>query len=341
MRTLLVAVALAATTPATAGEQALWGITNFGGNGALAGTNGWENGYPGDDWWQGYGLAFSDSDDGVYGGGSYGSGWAADNWIVRGDNFQQGVAVGTFVTEDNDPVGIVMGVTDGEDFYLAGHTADDTPPGTGFPGNGSYAFLMRVEGGQGTMVADAPFTVITGESYPIRLENNNGTLTMLLGGTQVLTWTDPNPLPEGRAGMWAYNSGFDGNGGNNTDTWFSRMEALVYDDDDDGVIDDEDNCEQVPNADQTDTDQNGIGDACDNGTGTTGTATGTGTGPGTGTGAGTGGTSTGGTNLPGDTGSDPFAGETIKIAPSCGCSQSGPAAAWWAILLLPLAWRRR
>ena len=98
---------LLSTPSAHAGEFFVWSFTSFGdGGGPLAGTNGWENGYPGDEWWQDFGLAFSASDDGIYyGGGNYGTGTAADNWIVRGADVQQGIAVSTFVNEDDDTIG--------------------------------------------------------------------------------------------------------------------------------------------------------------------------------------------------------------------------------------------
>jgi len=93
------------------------------------------------------------------------------------------------------------------------------------------------------------------------------------------------------------------------------------------VIDDEDNCENVANADQTDADGDGKGAACDNNdseggkdSGTTDTAVDSGP----------------GTDGPGDTA------EELKIAGGCGCTSAPEGHAMAGALLLgTLLLRRR
>ena len=74
-------------------------------------------------------------------------------------------------------------------------------------------------------------------------------------------YTDSDPLPAGSIGFYAYNIGGIEDGDDYT--FFGEVDVFAYDDDDDGVMDDEDNCEDVANEDQQDLDGDGIGSACD------------------------------------------------------------------------------
>ena len=102
------------------------------------------------------------------------------------------------------------------------------------------------------------------------------------------------------------------------------------DEDDDGVIDDEDNCEEDANPDQADDDGDGTGDACDPDFGDdTGGDSGD-------TGGDSGDTNSRDTD---DSDSDAFANESLTGA-KCGCDASGGFAAWPLLALLFLRTRR-
>ena len=75
-----------------------------------------------------------------------------------------------------------------------------------------------------------------------------------------LNHQDDAPLPRGHAGFYAYDAGgFD----SDQVTLFGEITVYAYDDDADGVLDDEDNCEDTATPDQQDLDGDGIGSACD------------------------------------------------------------------------------
>ena len=356
--TLLLALALSATQ-AQAGEVNLYDVTNFPGQGELAGMDGWENGYSGDPWWRDGGVAASITDHNIGDtpwGTTYGSGGAIDNWIVKAGQIAQGGVEATFVNEDDDTVALVLGVNDGMDLYMAGYTKDNAPDPLGGQSQGTL-FLIRVASGNATVVDTFTLDLPVDTPHTLRVDSNDGEVSVSMNGTLRISATDPAPIPAGRGGMYGYDSGeagggggttWGGGGGGGSAMYITAVRGFQFDDDDDDIVDDEDNCEFIANTDQADADNNGIGDACEGTTGTGTGGTGTGTATGTSTGTGTGGTSTGtvpGTNMPSTTndGEDAFADETLQLQPGCTCNQGAtPMQLWWLALPgLALIRRRR
>lgn len=266
-RELLVALLVtgAALVPggARAGEIDLWTKGQFGVDGALAGQDDWTAGYPGDPWYTDGDGAYSDSDvnNGDTSGAAYGSGWAADNWIIRGDLVAQGGIEGEYVNDDDDTIGVVF-AHDGEaTFYLAAHSAGSVPPPMPSISTGTL-YLIRVEAGEASVLGARELALSVGQPHLIRLERDDERLSVSIDGALELSADDPSPLPAGRAGFYAYDSGDDGGWGS-TEAWFDGVLVFAGDEDDDGVADDLDNCEETPNPEQADEDADGFGDACD------------------------------------------------------------------------------
>ncbi|MBW2257390.1 MAG: hypothetical protein JRI25_22720, partial [Deltaproteobacteria bacterium] len=123
-----VLVSILLPTLALAATPLAWERDDFGQGHALAGTDGWSNGYAADPWWATDGAAWSITDDN---GGAYGSGEAVDNWIIRGQDIQQVYITAWFENEDNDTIGVVFGHDGLDTLYLAAHSADSSPPPIG------------------------------------------------------------------------------------------------------------------------------------------------------------------------------------------------------------------
>jgi MYXO-CTERM domain-containing protein len=87
---------------------------------------------------------------------------------------------------------------------------------------------------------------------------NDGKIRASLGNVKLSVDTiDDRQMNQ--VGFYSYNSG----AADGSYLFFSNPTLFAMDDDDDGVIDDEDNCEKDANPDQADADGDGIGAVCD------------------------------------------------------------------------------
>lgn len=306
---LWIAAAAAGTVEAWGYTEGDWGDPET----ALIDNEGWENGYREDSWYVTQaGNAASITDDNVndQGFGEYGDGEAQDNWVINGVEVEDVLIEAGLFNYDNDTVGIVSHHNGDDTFYLLIHTADSAPPPVEAV-NGGTVLLLRIEGGEPEVLADAGVDLDIGEVHEFEWSINDGEIKVSINGREVLEVSDGDPLPAGLQGLFAYDSGWDGQ------TYCGATDLIVsyQDDDDDGVPDDEDNCEQVDNPDQEDADGDGLGDACDEGEG------GDDTGP-------DGGSDDGSVNL--------------TPGPPCGCTSSPASGApLVGLLLLGLVARRR
>lgn len=312
----LIAVSVAGTLPA-------WEVSDFGEEGYLIGNSDWSGGFSRDPWYVFNGAVYTSTDENV--GDEY-RGWgedtAVDNWIIRGESIAEVQVSVNWTNEDDDTTGLVTNHDGDRQFYLYLVTSGNAPePGEAIE-RGTKAMIYRVSGGEAEVLAETEIDPLeAGESFDLRLTVDDGALFASVNGEVVLEVTDGEPLPAGAAGLYAYDTGYDGGWGN-TSAWVSSIEVAWMDEDDDGVADDTDNCEEVPNAEQLDTDGDLLGDVCD---------------PTPGTGDDTGGDDTDG----GDDTGDP---NVVTLTGSCGCA-AAPAPEGLALLvglaLLPALRRRR
>lgn len=216
----------------------------------------WDYSYERDPWYAGGGVLYSLTDDSVNNDPQ-----AAENWVISGEDVQNVVVNAVLFNEDDDALGIVSNHDGKDSYYLLFHSADDAPPmGEGV--DGPTLVLWRVEGGDAEELGRERADLPEGE-VDFKLSVNGDKLRASLDGEVLITATDSDPLGAGQAGFYAYNTGYDNGGGGNTNAGATEIEVLAHDDDDDGVIDDVDNCEAVENPEQEDEDGDGIGDACD------------------------------------------------------------------------------
>lgn len=318
--TLIAAFALGPGSPtAHAAELELWSITDFGDDGALDGQDGWTAGWDEDPWVVYGGIAYSSTDEGTD-GQTYGEGTALDNWIVRGDDGEDIRLSAEMFNEDDDALGVVLHRSADDTFYLLVRSGDDGPAPAGRVDEPSL-ILIRVEGGDGEVLASEA-TGQQSEEFSLSVSFDDGAIVASLDGQTLIEVDDPDPLPAGTAGFYAYNAGYDG-GGSNTNAGATGITLYGLDEDDDGVVDDQDNCEETANPGQDDEDVDGIGNLCDDDYG----------------------------ENPGDSGGGDDTGDVggptdrpIKLSPGgCSCS-SGPSTTSWGMalpLMGLLALRRR
>ena len=183
--------------------------------------------------------------------------------------------------------------------------------------------------GEGELLKRAYADDVGLDENTLSLEVDDGIITANLNGDTFFAAEDPDPLGPGVSGLYAYDSGEDG-GRANTYCWFRSIEVSFVDEDDDGVPDDTDNCEDVANPGQADWNDNGVGDACgdpppddpDDPDDTSGPDD---------------------TSSPDDTDLAPGMGGDVELGTGCGCAtaRSGTGMQGWALFLAGLLWVRR
>lgn len=315
----LVSISLAGTIPA-------WEVSSFGSSdGYLIGNSDWIGGFSSDQWYVYQGAAFTSTDLNV--GEDY-EGWgndtAVDNWIVRGEDIGDVEVNVTWTNEDDDSTGLVTNHDGDRNFYLFLVTSGNAPPPGEASDRNTKAMLYRVSGGEAVVMAESNIDRIDGgDTFELGLTVDNGNLSATVDGDVVLEAADSSPLPPGMAGLYAYDTGYDGGWGN-TSAYVTHISVAWIDEDNDSIADDVDNCEDVANADQADADGDQIGDLCDPTPGTGGDDSG-------------GADDSGG----GDSGGPPD--NVVTLKGDCGCASgpSHPAVDALGLLALALGWRRR
>jgi len=273
---MVLALALLAAQDAAAAEYIESWSYDFPDDEELAGDGGWISGYEDDNWYgqvsdnTGYSYACPLTDDN---GGSFGSRDAADNWFVNEDvDWNDALLTSNFYVTDDDAIGLVFRFQDRQNYYLFLLTNDASP----VEGAGGMA-LIKVSSGEAEILDTIDRGYDQGVVGTLGISVNDNTITAWYSdeysgpnafdyADDVLSADDPDPFGPGLAGFYSYDVGYDG--GRTLDAYIGEPFVYQVDDDEDGIIDDDDNCEFEANEDQADEDGDGIGDVCDDDFGT-------------------------------------------------------------------------
>lgn len=257
---------------ATAATVEAWAYDDFPTDGdEIAGSDEWINGYD-EDPWVGYesgrdvwALSYTDHTD----SGRFGDGGAHDNWLVHpAVEVGQGSYRTTSYVTDNDAFGVVFGFSDDGYWLLlvCGEEGNESSiqscPVSGL--TTQAIALVRVAGREATVVDTIEAGCRGAQEIDIEVSQDDGQLVASYGDEELVAEVDRDFVLNG-VGFYAYNEGLmDEEGQNDGDTVYFRDPVLAWmDEDGDGVVDDDDNCEEEPNPGQEDLDHDGIGSACD------------------------------------------------------------------------------
>lgn len=367
-----------------------WSYSDYDDGASMVGVDAWATGYSADLWYgyrgdSGTYYVYPTTDDNTSDApGDWGDGGAVDNWFVnRRVDLRDGVVRSLIYTQDDDALGVVCRFESKNDMIVGMMSGNEgsSPISERTP----FLVIVKVDGGVATVLASSRVEYRDNASIGLELSCNDDEITLSYWDAYDSEWTDADDtitatddsppsedLEELDAGFYSYDSGSE----DRSYLFFGPIVTLAYDDDEDGVADDEDNCEWDANADQADGDGDGVGDACDpdgggdggGGDGGSGGSGGTDTGGGADTGGGSGGsggTDTGGGNggsggSGGDGGADTGSGSGDDTgAPdtggpgvdgkipdgtltSCGCSTADRPEGWLGLVaLVGLAGLRR
>lgn len=322
-----------------AADLEAWTPTNFV-EGELAGDNGWRAGWEGDPWevlQTSSGLwAVAQEDEGT-GSAPMGSGEGSDDYVVNDatEVHQGAITVATFV-DGNDAWGVVFGHRDAGTYlvyllcgYDGANQADIACPELDDEVQAPYQAIVYVHDGAVEVLASSSDAAVNRQVANVRVEVNDGRIIASSDkwGPE-LSVAAPGDLTLGRLGFYGFEQGYANGGSNSGPTYFSALVLYAADDDEDGIADDDDNCEKVANPGQDDGDGDGIGTACDDDEGGGGDS-----------GGGGGDTATDDTGGGGD-GTGHIAKGDISSAGACGCASAASAPMWLGLVLVGFLRRR-
>lgn len=234
----------------------------------FSGTNGWTAGFSGDAWRSDLNGGVQPKTDLNPGDTPYGEDTAADNYLVNGELtwVNQHVEV-LYHSFDDDSVGVIARWQDPKNFYVCFVTRDGELTANGFiESTQSRAVLQRVRDGvPEDLDRRTDFAVlVAGETHRVQIRAIGDKIQCLLDDNPdngdntppdiLLEGADPNPIPSGKAGIYAVDAQEV-----SPESFFDDFRVWLNDADGDGLTDDDETLLGL-DAFSSDTDGDGIGD---------------------------------------------------------------------------------
>lgn len=270
MSSLPLLIGLLSAPDALATPLPFWSYDAFPGDAPLSGVDGWESSYPEDTWIGLYGeptLACPLTDDVAPDCGSDWSGACNNHLSWSGATIRDGVFSAGFITYDDDAPGFLFGRQSADDHLLlvfCGANAGGSCPVDSL--DLPAVAILHVHGGAVDVLSSLSGGYEEEVAMQVTIAVNEGRIHATWGEADAGTDSSieavmPDERPMTGIGFYAYDAG----AADGTYLAFFSPVLEVFDEDNDGVYDDIDNCQRDPNADQADLDQDGVGTRCDPG----------------------------------------------------------------------------
>lgn len=241
----------------------VWSYDRFPSEQYIDGYDGWVSGYDGDPW-MGYqgntNIALPMSDDFSSNCETHWTGACNNTLTHSAVSVNDGWYIANFYSYDNDSLGLVFGMQAPDDFFLllfCGASEDGLCPVDSLESPSTA--LLWIHGGRATVLDSVSEGYSPGVYTTASVVLDDGVISAFWNGYRSITVAAPDDRPLTGVGFYSYASG----SADDSYLMFWDPSVLALDEDDDGLLDDIDNCQELPNPDQLDEDGDGIGAACD------------------------------------------------------------------------------